>query len=186
MSNSWRLGAKRTIDEYLALDVRALARAGALRPGYRSGWKLPGVGETAASIYLQAEHRRVTLMYRHRCDGSWKSEEYAVTVVRTQCHLGGCRPWFLCPARGCGRRVAILYGGGIFACRHCCNLAYASSREGLAARTARRLRKIEARLSWDSGRTGYKPKWMRRKTFERLFARYKEFDRKWCLAFSAL
>ncbi len=23
------------------------------------------------------------------------------------------------PARGCGRRVAILYSGGIFACRHC-------------------------------------------------------------------
>ena len=26
---------------------------------------------------------------------------------------------FICPAAGCGRRVAILYGGGNFACRHC-------------------------------------------------------------------
>ena len=36
---------------------------------------------------------------------------------------------FICPAAGCGRRVAILYRGGIFACRHCYRLAYASSRE---------------------------------------------------------
>ena len=26
---------------------------------------------------------------------------------------------FICPAAGYGRRVAILYGGGNFACRHC-------------------------------------------------------------------
>ena len=52
----------------------------------------------------------------------------AVRIVRTPCRLGGSRAWFICPAVGCGRRVAILYGGGIFACRHCYDLAYDSSR----------------------------------------------------------
>jgi hypothetical protein len=42
--------------------------------------------------------------------------------------------WFICPAVGCGRCVAILYGGGIFACRHCYRLAYASSREEAGGR----------------------------------------------------
>jgi hypothetical protein len=52
-----------------------------------------------------------------------------VGIERTPCHVGGSRPWFICPALGCGRRVAILYGGGIFACRLCFQLAYASARE---------------------------------------------------------
>jgi hypothetical protein len=58
----------------------------------------------------------VILIYRHRSgDTEWKDEHYA--VVRTPCNLGGSRAWFICPAVGCWRRVAILYGGGIFACR---------------------------------------------------------------------
>ena len=40
-------------------------------------------------------------------------------IVRTPCNLGNWRAWFICSVVGHGRRVAILYGGGIFACRHC-------------------------------------------------------------------
>jgi hypothetical protein len=61
-------------------------------------------------------------------------------IERTPCNLGGSRHWFICPVVGCGRRVAILYGGGIFACRQCHRFAYASSRDprrGLAELTAR-------------------------------------------------
>ena len=77
-------------------------------------------GETVASIQMRAEQDRVILIYRHRSgDGEWKDEHYAVRIARTPCNLGGWRAWFICPAVGCGRRVAILYGGSIFACRHC-------------------------------------------------------------------
>jgi hypothetical protein len=41
--------------------------------------------------------------------------EYAVLLEWTRCHYGGERAWFRCPVIGCGRRVAILYGGAIFA-----------------------------------------------------------------------
>jgi len=78
---------------------------------------------------------------------------------------------FICPAVGCGRRVAILYGGSIFACRYCHRLAYASSREDMSDRTMRRADQLRERLGWPPGilnPNGDKPKWMRWRTFERL------------------
>jgi hypothetical protein len=74
--------------------------------------------------------------------------------VRTPCNLGGWRAWFICPAVGCGRRVAILYGGGIFACRHCYRLADASSREDAGGRATRRADRLRARLGWHPGILG--------------------------------
>src|ERR1700730_635478 len=58
---------------------------------------------------------------------------------------------FFCPAAGCGRRVAILYGGGIFACRRRYRLAYASSREEAGGRATRRADSLRARLGWEPG-----------------------------------
>ena len=66
-------------------------------------------------------------------------------------HLGGRRAWFLCPAKGCGRRVAILFGGSIFACRHCHKLAYECQREPDDDRAARRADTIRRRLGWGAG-----------------------------------
>jgi hypothetical protein len=129
-------------------------------------------GEVLASIRMRAEEDRVILMYRHRSGGEeWTSERYPVRIVRTSCHLGGSRPWFICPALGCGRRVAILYGGTIFACRRCYRLAYPSQRESWDDRAARRAERIRARLGWVPGILnggGGKPKGMHWRTFERL------------------
>jgi len=62
------------------------------------------------SIRMCAEFDRVVLGYRHRgYREDWKSEEYPVSLDSTRCNYGGERIWFLCPARGCSRRVAILY-----------------------------------------------------------------------------
>jgi hypothetical protein len=172
--NRWRYGAKSTTDDYRILDVRRLAREGMLRPGYWGGWQWTRDGETVASVQMRAEQDRVVLVYQHRSGGGeWKDERYPVRIAHTQCNLGGERPWFICPALGCGRRVAILYGGGIFACRHCYQLAYASAREDVCDRAARRADKLRARLGWEPGilnGNGDKPKWMRWRTFERLVA----------------
>jgi hypothetical protein len=173
--NRWRYGAKSTTDDYRILDVRRWARERMLRPGYWGGWRWTLDGETVASIQMRAEQDRVILIYRHRSgDAEWKDEHYAVRIVHTQCNLGGERPWFICPALGCGRRVAILYGGGIFACRHCYRLAYPSAREDVCDRATRRADKLRARLGWEPGilnGNGDKPKWMRWRTFQRLLAK---------------
>lgn len=125
-----RWQSKNTTEDYRQLDVRRLQRDGLLDRRYFFSWQWSRNGEVVANINIRPEGDRVILSYRHRKTGNeWMSEEYAVALERTQCHYGGERVWFRCPARGCGRRVAILYGGGIFACRHCHCLAYESQRE---------------------------------------------------------
>ncbi len=133
-----------------------------------------------ASILVRTEHSRVVLIYRHQSYGEdWEDKNYPVYLDWTDCHLGGKRPWFLCPALGCERRVAILYGGSIFACRHCYQLAYPSQHEEAYDRAARRADKIRERLSWEQGilncRGWKKPKGMHWKTFQRLNKEHDNF-----------
>lgn len=174
--NRWNFGAKSTTDSFRNLDVRRLARAGALRPGFSGGWQWLREGEVIASIQIRSEQYQIILCYRYRSGGeNWQDAEYPVRIERTACHLGGTRPWFLCPASSCGRRVAILFGGGIFACRHCHELAYPSTREDSGDRAARCADHIRARLGWEPGilnDEGEKPKWMRWQTFDHLTAKH--------------
>ena len=176
--NHRHYGAKSTTDDYRVLDVRRLAREGMLQPGRSGIWNWIRRGKTVASISFRADRGQITLEYRRRSNGEeWVNEKYPVRLEWTRCHLGGSRPWFICPVAGCGRRVAILYGGGIFACRHCHRLAYASSREDAADRAIRKADRIRDRLGWQRGilsEPGAKPKWMRWATFERLVDQHDE------------
>ncbi len=144
----WHYGAKDTTEDYRAIDVRRWKRDGLLRPGHDFGWQWSRHGEVVASIRVRTERQRVILNYRQRNGGEdWKAENYPVYLGWTDCHFGGQRPWFLCPARGCGRLVALLYGGGIFACRHCYQLAYpASEKPGTVEPPDRQ---TESGISWD-------------------------------------
>jgi hypothetical protein len=178
-SGSWHYGAKDATDDYLAVDVRRWQRDGLLTPDRAFGCKWTRNGETVASIRVVAEADRVILIYRHQSGGGeWKDERYPVRLAWTPCRYGGARAWFVCPALGCGRRVAILYGGGIFACRHCYRLAYASQREGADDRALRRADTIRRRLGWKPGilnGLGNKPKGMHWRTFERLTSDHEAF-----------
>jgi len=121
----------------------------------------------------------VILDYRSRGNGGeWQAMEYPVTLEWTPCNLGGRRAWLLCPARGCGRRVAVLFGGSIFACRHCHKLAYQCQRETDDDRAMRRADTIRRRLGWKVGIAnpiGAKPKGMHWRTFHRLLTEYHAF-----------
>ncbi len=80
-----------------------------------------------------------------------QAKRYPVRLDWTPCNFGGRRAWFLCPAMGCEKRVAILYSGSIFAFRHCYQLAYPSQREPTYDRVARKADKIRERLGWKQG-----------------------------------
>ena len=166
------LSSKSTTVDYRALDVRQLQRLGMLKPGQFNGWQWMRNGEKIASIQVQTESDHVILSYRQQSGGEdWKDMKYPVSLEWTDCNYGGQRAWFRCPATGCGRRVAVLYGGVIFACRHCHKLAYESQRENDTDLIARRAEKIRARLGWDAGilnPTGQRPKGMRWQTYWRL------------------
>jgi len=166
--------SKGCTNDYNALDVRKINRAGRLTPGSACSWQWSRNGSTIASINLQAGIDSVTLSYRQRAHGGeWKDMAYTVWLAYTPCHMGGHRVWWKCPAAGCSRRVAVLYGGtGIFACRHCYRLAYRSQRDNNAYGPADKLR---ARLGWVPGIAhpeGDKPKGMHWKTYERLLNQY--------------
>lgn len=73
--------------------------------------------------------------------------------------------------------MAVLYGGKVFACRHCRRLAYASQREAPHDRAARRADKLRKRLCWELGilnGDGCKPKGMYWQTFDRLTASHND------------
>lgn len=168
----WHWSAKDTTDAYRAIDVRRWARAGLLEPGRHFGWQWSIDGEKIAEIRAQSEHGQVRLNYRTRSyGGDWEPMSYPVRLIYTPCNYGGERVWFSCPAQGCGRRVAKLYGGSVFACRHCHQLAYPSQREKRHDRTLRRAEKIRARLGWEPGIDnipGGKPKGMHWRTYNHL------------------
>ena len=69
----------------------------------------------------------------------------------------------------------MLYGGGLYACRHRHNLAYRTQREQAYDRASRKADKIRKRLGWEAGilnGNGGKPKAMHWATFMRLQARH--------------
>ncbi len=146
-----RYSTRDTTSSYRQLDIRDLNRKGFSRP---CGWvslHWSRNGEAFGSIRISAEFDRVVLSYRHQRYGEdWKSEEYPVFLDRTPCNYGGERVWFLCPARGCSRRVAVLYCGSIFACRHCHQLAYESQREAAHSRALSRAQAIRIKLGGSS------------------------------------
>ena len=92
-----------------------------------------------------------------------------VPIVTTDCNYGGTRPWFRCL---CGRRVGVLFDGvSAFVCRQCLGLGYACQQQAPRYRPMLRAQSIRRRL----GGTGSlmdsfpeRPRYMRRKTYEKL------------------
>jgi hypothetical protein len=173
-----------TTSGYLHLDVRYLQRKGFLRQGASSSQHWSSRGEPCGSINLRAFDGYVVLSYRtRRYDEPWTSKEYPVSLEWTRCNYGGSRAWFRCPAAGCGRRVAILYGGSVFACRHCHQLAYDSQRETRHGRMLLKAQAIRQKLGGIpciADEFPYKPKGMHWRTYWRLKAQADEAEnRSW-------
>jgi hypothetical protein len=127
---------------------------------------------------VRTEEDAVVLLYRARSllATEWKAMEQRVPITWTNCHVGGRRPWFICPVhrngRYCGQRVAVLYAAGeLFACRRCYDLAYASQQEKPRFRNLRKLQKIRIRLGGSPDPFEpfpEKPPGMHRRTYLRL------------------
>lgn len=169
----YRGSGRATTSGYMRLDVRYLQKGGYLRPGSSSSQRWSCRGEPVGSINMHAWDGYVTLSYRTRKhEGEeWTSKEYPVTVEWTPCNYGGERAWLRCPAAGCGRRVAILYGGSIFACRLCHNLAYDSQGETRHGRMLTKTQAIRVKLGGEPGLIHdfpRKPKGMHWRTYNRL------------------
>ncbi len=172
--NWYRFNTKDLVEDCRSLDVNRLHREGLLRPGLYFSWAWKdGQGNVKASIGIRTLPGAVELAYTVTPRGGDPRDIcYRVPLTYTTCNYGGGRPWFVCPGRGCGRRVAKLYLGGVyFLCRHCYDLAYESQREDRATRFLRKAQKIRRRLGGHPGLIHSfpeKPKGMHWKTYERL------------------
>jgi hypothetical protein len=169
-----RRGAKSTTNDFCKLDVRRLQRDGMLEGRLQFNWRWTRDGERVSDIDLRPESDRLNLIYRVRSAADeWELLNYPVFLERTSCNYGGHRVWFRCPARGCGRRVAILYGGYVFACRSCHQLNYQVQHEQPRDRTYSRAQKLHVRLGGTGNLTHDlppKPTGMHRKTYQTLFS----------------
>jgi hypothetical protein len=117
-------------------------------------WSWYRGGERVGTIEVAPKVDAVVLLFcwRGSENEKWKPIEQYVPLTWTECHLGGARPWFLCTedtgdGQCCGKRVAKLYPRGhVFACRHCCGLAYTSQSENPRYRAISRAQKLRMRL----------------------------------------
>ncbi len=174
----WRWDEKPTTDSMRSFDIRRWAREGLLVPGHTFGWQWSRDGEQVASINVDVKAGTVQLRYRSRQAGEdWQDMNYTVRLLSQPCQLGGARQWFECPARGCGKRVAILYGGQVFACRHCHQLVYPSQREEDWQRAWRQAESLRNELSPD-GCALERPKGMHVRTFDKLYCKLERLDAK--------
>ena len=136
-----RWDSKATTSDYRHLDIRCWQKSGLLVAGRSFAWQ-PWEVDVVTS--MKRDEPNLVRFYC-RDGGGRQSEPYRVWIEWTSCNYGGVRAWFLCP-RNCGRRVAILYGDGSPACRHCNQLAYQSQHESPRYRSLHRARAIRRKL----------------------------------------
>ena len=135
-----RWDSKATTSSYLHLDIRCWQREGFLVVGRSFVWDWWNV-----EVVTSMKRDEPNLVCLSRRNEARQSRSLTVWIEWTPCNYGGARAWFICP-RGCGRRVAILYNRGHFACRHCHQLAYESQQESRNNRALHRAQEIRMKL----------------------------------------
>lgn len=140
-------------------------------------WLCNGKVTLTIRVDIDSKLNYLIIRYLDKREGKEaRSINYVIGFTWINCNFGGKRPWFICPLKKCGRRVAILYGGPIFSCRHCCNLVYQSQRQTVCDRAILQARKLRNKLNWDADILSdlqEKPKGMHWRTFNRLCKKHK-------------
>ena len=157
-------------DQLLSLDIRQLVRQ---RVHVRNTTVQVSWDGKQSQTILEIRSDGEALFFKNLTSANYGLEPspYEVRLDLTGCNFGGSRAWFRCPNTLCGRRVAILYGGDVFLCRHCWSADYRSQRESVVNRLFRRIYKIRRKMGWQ-GPCGYgvgsRPKYMSRQKYDRI------------------
>ena len=178
-SGSWQHG-KPLVGDTLALSVLRLHKKRLLisNLSYRLQWQRNG---RIQSVFARTSDDGITLSFKAGKNCEWQEHECNIQIRWMRLHLGGQRPFFVCPV--CGRQSCLLYFNGSFMCRICAGLRHRTQRLSPPDRVWSRLTKIRKRLRWPvAGDEGIRPRGMRRQTFDRLLESYKNFDHKHLVA----
>lgn len=120
---------KLCVEECLELSVFWLQRGRLLGRNSFTLWRGNLLGERWGTISVRRlkSEKGETLSLDYQAGED--RVHLAVPLVSTPLPWGGPKYWFLCPLKGCGRRVGKLYlppGARHFGCRTCHNLTYRS------------------------------------------------------------
>ena len=124
-----------TVEECRSIDTAWLKKYGYFDSRKRAGavtWRIYGT-ENSIAFVVDTEEKYIEFIYKQEySNGEIKSLNYKARLDTTTPQFGGKRYWFICPLRGCGRKVNALYlspNASYFGCRHCHRLTYKSCRE---------------------------------------------------------
>jgi hypothetical protein len=176
-STRWLGHTKKTqVEECRKFDMKSFKPY--LIPG-RSGrwvWWDAYTGKENASIGYRVlgddSPTGIKLSYTlHKWSGEDLDLDYVVRLTTTPLPWGGVRYWFVCPlivnGIACNRRVAILYlppGGNYYGCRHCYDLTYKSSQEGVEFKSLYQMLALQMQdeypgLTWKDTRAMLQDEW---------------------------
>lgn len=156
-----RPGHRLMAEQLRRIDIRRWHRGGYLSTRTTFTWQWSRDGEKTGSIGVTPCGGAIRLAYNVKNDTQWRDASQTILTTTTPCHLGGSRPWFLCPI--CGDRAAVLYlRSSRFACRQCQRVSYTSQSGSALSRAIDRYHRIDALVM------AGKPKWQRWATFDRL------------------
>lgn len=188
--NFYRFNTKKLTDDLLEICVFRMVKWNNIKEGIiksgslhwsRRGNEIASIGYAVDTINAPFQ-MMLTYTNTNRQTGEKSDMNYPVNLVTTKPNYGGLRWWFICPASGCGKRVAKLYGGKVFACRKCHDLAYPSQNETYAFRNLTNAqnihRKLEGNLDWWGDLPPHKPKGMHQTTYSKHLAKLNLYKRK--------
>lgn len=180
---SGRQSAIQTTQQMLDVDIRKLNRMGFVQHNNNFSLSWSRNGQKVGDIRCTTEDGYMTFIYKTKSfnQTEWQHKSCVMKIDKTPCNYGGERVWFRCGS--CDKRVAIVYGGSIFACRACHHLAYQSQRESKLDRLTNRADKIRAKLSWTRGvlnGTESKPKYMRWHRYWKLYNEHEKQVQRIC------
>jgi hypothetical protein len=181
-SNSGRWGGRPTAEACgsFRLSLRRLGLADGALIECRYGYEADGDEYPVRVLFDLREPANPFALIRHNVRaGDGEEIEYRVGLARTPCRFGGTRLWWQCPATGARAfKLFLPRGGRRFLSRQAYRLGYATQRMSALDRAHRAKDKIERRLWWYDDGTPCRAPGMRRRTFEKLVARWEAADEK--------
>jgi hypothetical protein len=174
------LGRYRSFLETTTNDFHSIDLAVMRRSGWDEYWagtlRWSRNGHELGSIAYQNLPGGMRLRYASRGENI----NELIPFVYTATKFGGRRKWFECLS--CKRRCRVIYGGRYFRCRKCYGARYPSQYEQAYMRYGNREQDIRERLGGSASVDDpfpAKPKWMRWKTYARMYREDKRWQDTW-------
>jgi len=162
---------KRTVESSRFISVLEFARRGYFRNPQRISWVWLRDGKVTAIAVIEIGRKELEIRWL----GSTQSAQQ-IGINWTRCRFGGQRPWFRCR---CGKSVIRVYSSssGLFACRSCCRLTYASRQARPRHRLWLRAQKVRIALGGSRNmldKFPVRPRYMHHKRYDRLHQQHNE------------